>query len=218
MRRPSTPAWRWPPARRCHVTVAAHGAVENSPTNDYTVTYTPDDGMGAVTAAEFPQIQAQRLATALSNANAVSPGVPNGLHNGYAAEGFDAPDFNGASRQVLVLDCSTIGGCDSGTAPSDRINMPADRYRASAEECLRLVVGHELFHHIQYEAIGHSNWSTWGSDPVEGTARVMQDKLYSDLDNDAGCITYRSQVNNYLGDPSRTMWGLSSPRPCSGTT
>jgi Mg-chelatase subunit ChlD len=87
--------------------------------------------------------------------------------------------------------------------------MPAGTYRTSSEECLRLVVGHELFHHIQYEAIGFSNWSTWGSDPVEGTARVMQDKLYNDLDADAGCITYLSQVNNYLGDPSRTMWGLS---------
>jgi Mg-chelatase subunit ChlD len=74
---------------------------------------------------------------------------------------------------------------------------------------MRGVIGHELFHHIQYEAIDFDNWATWGSDPVEGTARVMQDKLYSDLDADAGCITYLSEVNNYLGDPSRTMWGLA---------
>ncbi len=188
---------------------SAHGAVETSATNNYTVTYTPDDGTAPLTAAEFPQLQAQRLATALSNTNAATPGTPNGLHNGYAAQGFGTPDFNGSPRQTLVLDCSTIGGCDSGNAPADRINMPAGNYRTQSEECLRLVVGHELFHHIQYESIGFSNWSTWGSDPVEGTARVMQDKLYSDLDNDAGCITYLSQVNNYLSDPSRSMWGLS---------
>ena len=191
-------------------TAAAHGAVENSATNSYSVTYTADDGMAPLTAAEFPQVQAQRLATALSNNNAATPGTPNGLHNGYAAEGFDAPDFDGSGRQTFVLDCSTLsGGCDSGSAPADRINMPAGFYRDKSEECLRGVVGHELFHHIQFEAIGFSNWPTWGSDPVEGTARVMQDKVYSDLDADAGCITYLSEVNNYLGDPSRTMWGLA---------
>ncbi|WP_028645533.1 choice-of-anchor X domain-containing protein [Nocardioides sp. URHA0020] len=189
--------------------MTANGAVETSPSNGYTVTYTPDDGMVPLTAAEFPQLQAQRLATALSNNNAVTPGNPAGLHNGYAAQGFDAPDFAGSPRQILALDCTTIGGCDSGNAPADRINMPVANYRSSAEDCLRLVVGHELFHHIQYESIGFGNWSTWGADPVEGTARVMQDKLYSDLDNNAGCITYLAQVNNYLGDPSRTMWGLS---------
>lgn len=211
MRRPSTiPVLATGAAALLVATAAAaHGAVENSATNGYSVTYTADDGMAPLTAAEFPQVQAQRIANAYSNTNASVPGTPNGLHNGYADQGFDAPDFDGAGRQTLVLDCSTIGGCDSGNAPADRINMPAATYRSETEECLRLVVGHELFHHIQYESIGFSNWSTWGSDPVEGTARVMQDKLYSDLDDDAGCITYLSQVNNYLGDPSRTLWGLS---------
>jgi Mg-chelatase subunit ChlD len=189
--------------------VLALGAVENSATNNYSVTYTQDDGTAPLTAAEFPQIQAQRLATALSNGNAATPGTPNGLHNGYAAQGFDAPDFGGSPRQTFVADCSAFGGCDSGNAPADRINMPAGQYRTKPETCLRGVIGHELFHHIQYESIGFANWSTWGADPVEGTARVMQDKLYSDLDADAGCITYLAQVNNYLGDPSRSMWGLS---------
>src|SRR3954447_11404032 len=94
-------------------TAAAHGAVENSATNSYSVTYTADDGTAPLTAAEFPQLQAQRLATALSNTNPSIPGTPNGLHNGYAAQGFAAPDFNGSPRQTFVADCSTIGGCDS---------------------------------------------------------------------------------------------------------
>ena len=189
--------------------VFAFGAVETSPSNSYTVDYTPDDGMTPLTAAEFPQLQAQNLATALSNTTAASPGNPSGLHNGYADQGFDAPDFGGSPRQTFVLDCSTIGGCDSGNASADRINMPAATYRTASEACMRGVIGHELFHHIEFEAIGFANWPTWGGDPVEGTARIMQDKLYNDLDDNAGCITYLAEVNNYLSDPSRSMWGLS---------
>ena len=162
-----------------------------------------------MTAAEFPQAQAQAMANALSNINAAAPGTPNGYHNGYRLLGFDDPDFGGATRPVFVLDCSTVGGCDSGDAPADRIRMPAANYRTAAEACVRLVLGHELFHHTQYEAIDFANWATWGADPVEGTARVMQDKVYNDLDLDNGCITYLSEVNNYLGSPGITLWGRS---------
>lgn len=188
-------------------TATGHGDVINTTNDGYSVEFTPDDGMNPLTAGEFPQLQAQRLADALSNTSAPATGNPNGYHNGYDALGFDAPDFDGTDRDVQVFDCA--GGCDSGSAPADRINMPADMYRTKAEDCLRLVIGHELFHHVQYEAIGFDNWSTWGGDPVEGTARVMQDKVYSDLDADAGCITYLSQVNDYLGSPDVTLWGRS---------
>lgn len=186
-------------------TAASYGDVINTTNDNYVVNYTPDDGMAPLTNAEFPQAQAQRIADALSNTSASTPGNPNGYHNGYDDLGFDAPDFGGTDRDVNVIDCA--GGCDSGSAPGDQIKMPADMYRAKSEACLRLVIGHELFHHIQYESIGFGNWSTWGSDPVEGTARVMQDKVFTDLDNDAGCITYLSQVNDYLGSPDVTLWG-----------
>lgn len=189
--------------------LAANAAVITTTNDNYTIDYTPDDGMAPLTGAEFPDAQAQRLADALSNTNAATAGNPNGLHNGYDAQGFDAPDFNGAGRQTFVLDCTTVGGCDSGDAPADRIRMPVANYRTETESCMRGVIGHELFHHIQYESIGFNNWSTWGGDPVEGTARVMQDKLYNDLDNNAGCITYLGQVNSYLGDPATTLWGRS---------
>ena len=44
---------------------------------------------------------------------------------------------------------------------------------------------------------------------MEGTARLMQDKIYGDLDGNGGCITYKSEVNNYLSNPNQTLWGLS---------
>ena len=82
-------------------------------------------------------------------------------------------------------------------------------YVTATEPCLRLVMGHELFHHTQYAYITFGKWSAWGNVPVEGTARMMQDKIYTDLDGDAGCITYRGQVTNYMDNPNRTLWNLS---------
>jgi len=192
------------------VGLSANAALINTTNDSYSVDYTPDDGVAPLTGAEFPQAQAQRLADALSNTNAATTGNPNGLHNGYLGEGFDAPDFDGSPRRVYVLDCTMVsGGCDTGDAPADRIRMPVASYRTQTEQCLRVAVGHELFHHIQFGKIGFDNWSTWGGDPVEGTARVMQDKVYNDLDLQGGCITYLSEINNYLNDPATTLWGRS---------
>ena len=157
----------------------------------------------------FPTPQAQNLADALDNNDAPAQGNPNGYHAGYSNEGFDDADFNGASEDTLVFDCGPHGGCDSGNAPSDRINMPAPQYIQASEQCLRLVIGHELFHHVQYAYITFNKWSTWGSMPVEGTARLMQDKIYSDLDGNAGCITYRSTINNFLANPNQNIWNAS---------
>ncbi|NOZ49947.1 MAG: VWA domain-containing protein, partial [Chloroflexi bacterium] len=157
----------------------------------------------------FPTTQAQNLANALNNNNAAAAGNPNGYHNGYTNLGFRTPDFGGTPRQVDVYDCSQHGGCDSGNAPADRINMPATSYISQSEPCLRLVIGHELFHHVQYAYITFNKWSAWGNMPVEGTARLMQDKIYSDIDANAGCITYRGQVNAFLGSPNQTIWNAS---------
>lgn len=170
--------------------------------------YTPPPG-GTSDLNYCPTTQAQNIANAYDNANAPLAGAPNGYHAGYANLGFLAPSFGGSPRQTFVFDCMAHGGCDSGNAPSDRINFPATGYLTASEACLRLVAGHELFHHEQYAYITFGNWTGWGNEPVEGTARYMQDKVYSDLDADAGCITYLGQVNSYLGNPNQTMWNLS---------
>jgi len=170
--------------------------------------YTPPAG-GTDDMNFFPTAQAQSAADALDRSGASAAGNPNGYHNGYVGLGFLAPDFDGADLQTLVFDCGQHGGCDSGNAPADRINMPATSYIQQTDACIRLVMGHELFHHVQYAYIDFGNWSGWGDEPVEGTARMMQDKLYTDVDGNAGCITYRGEVNDYLGNPNRTMWDLS---------
>jgi len=180
-----------------------------TPNFGYTVWFTDNNPPPTPDANYFPAAQAQNIANALNTNATPTPGAPNGYHTGYTNLGFLAPDFDGGNRDVFVFDCTPHGGCDSGDAPADRIRMPAPSYRNQTEACIRLVIGHELFHHVQYAYITFGKWSTWGSVPVEGTARLMQDKVYSDLDANAGCITYRNEVNNYLGNPNRTMWNIA---------
>jgi hypothetical protein len=176
-----------------------------TPPNNYSVNYTNDNPPPAVDANYFTTAQAQRIANSLSNSNAASTGNPNGYHNGYVNLGFSASSFGGAGN-VNIFNCGLIGGCDSGNAPADRIQMPAGNYLASAEPCLRLVIGHELFHHVQYAYINFSNWSAWGTAPVEGGARVMQDKVYSDLDSNSGCITCKGATADWLNTPDQNVW------------
>ena len=170
-------------------------------------------GVGTVPAGGdgnyFPAGQATSVANSLDNSNANAVGNPNGNHAGTVNLGFLAPSFTGASSDTDIKDCQPHGGCDSGNAPSGSINMPAPTYVCASEPCIRLVMGHELFHHTQYAYITFNQWSSWGSTPVEGTARMMQDKLYSDLDADGGCITYLGAVQDWMDSPNQDVWASS---------
>ena len=180
--------------------------VVNTPHNSYEVWYTDDNPPPASDTNYVPAIQAQRAADALDNNNTPSTGNPNGYHNGYIGLGFLGPDFVGTPRRVFMYACTN---CDSGNAPADLINMPSWIYNTASEAFIRLVAGHELFHHVQYAYITFNKWGSWGTMPVEGTARYMQDKVYSDLDANAGSITYLGQVNSFLGSPNQTIWNAS---------
>lgn len=157
----------------------------------------------------FPTAQAQVVADSLDNNNASAPGNPSGTHAGTVGMGFLAPSFTGGSSDTDIRDCAPHGGCDSGNAPAGSINLPASMYICQSDPCVRLVMGHELFHHTQYAYITFGQWSSWGSTPVEGTARMMQDKVYSDLDADAGCITYLSAVEDWMDNPNQDVWASS---------
>ncbi len=157
----------------------------------------------------FPAGQATSIANSLDNNNANVVGNPNGNHAGTVNLGFLAPSFTGGSSDTDIKDCQPHGGCDSGNAPSGSINMPAPNYVCASEPCMRLVMGHELFHHTQYAYITFAQWGSWGSTPVEGTARMMQDKIYSDLDADGGCITYLGAVQDWMNNPNQDLWTSS---------
>ena len=96
--------------------------------------------------------------------------------------------------------------------------MDSVKYATAPEIDTRRTTGHELFHHVQYGYINdgtvtgcNSTWSKW---TCEGTARMMQDEVYADLDADPGTTNaaYVNQINGYLtntGNLNTTLTGLS---------
>lgn len=145
-------------------------------------------------------------------------GNPGGYHWGYTDLGFKAPYFSG-DRNVYIYDCNEDDGdCDNGMARFSAIWMPAPNYDGRPEPCTRAVIGHELYHHVEYAYISPvfptagGCGGTWGKFVCEGQARAMQDKIYSDLDvNSALSCTagFVSEVNNFLGDTTQAIWESS---------
>jgi Mg-chelatase subunit ChlD len=159
----------------------------------------------------LPINQAMNIALALDSDEVPLPGRPAGYHEGYVNLGFLAPDFAGSEEELYSYYCDNDknGGayCDNGLASATRIIMPAQKYCDESEHSLRSVVGHEDFHHVQY-AYGAS-YSAWGKSLFEGTARMMQDQVYTDLDGDPSTFaSFNGEASNYLDDPNRDFWTL----------
>lgn len=144
-----------------------------------------------------------------TNANRVSDALDD-HHQSFTDLGFLAPFFNTDPAEVCCYDSSNIGGADFC-----RISLDTPYLQPQAEPCLRLVTGHELFHHVQYAYINNGSTGcgscggTWGKWTCEGTARLMQDKIYTDLDQNGGCITYLDEINDYLSNPNITLTSAS---------
>ena len=171
-----------------------------------------DDGGKPLNPNYLPTNQAMNLALALDSDETPVPGRPAGYHEGYVNLGFLAPDFNGEDDEILSYACSNDKEdddyCDNGLATPTRIIMPAQKYCNESEHTLRSVVGHEEFHHVQ-GAYGASS-GAWGGALFEGTARMMQDEIYSDLDGDKDTFaSFWGQAKKYLEDPNRDFWTLS---------
>jgi len=141
--------------------------------DNYLVEYTNDSTDGDF----FGDITAQNVANALS-----------GSHQRLVNLGFNAPFFNTNPNDVCLFDSSDTGGANFCTISID-VNV-----NGAAETCVRLVTDHENFHHVQYAYINNGSTScggcsgTWGQWTCEGSARMMQDALWDDLDANAGCI------------------------------
>lgn len=159
----------------------------------------------------FPTASAQSVLDAFDNDSPSTVGSPNGNHWGFLNLGFDTDDWRSPTS---IFDCSDhaynndgSNGCDSGQANANMIRLPAPQWICDSDAALRLLVGHELFHHVQYES-GLST-SKWTKALMEGTARMMQDQVYSDLDGDGGadgCCLFWAEVEDYLQDTNRNLF------------
>ncbi|MFK7957674.1 MAG: carboxypeptidase regulatory-like domain-containing protein [Lysobacterales bacterium] len=164
----------------------------------------------------FPSSKAFAAALALDRTGASSPGNPRGHHEGFANFLFASPYFSEQPKSLDIYDCKEPdgnGGCDNGFATLSRILLPTSVYADESDSCINMIVGHELFHHVEFayaELIGGSGCgSLWGNTVCEGQARAMQDKVYNLLDllPSASCTApYLGQVNNYLGDTNQSLW------------
>jgi hypothetical protein len=146
-------------------------------------------------------------------------GNPLGYHAGYVARGFRTPYFEDGNNSVVFWACADNPGgfdCDNGWATTEQIIMPTDVYANKSESCVRGILGHELFHHVEFghsfDGGGSGCGGTFGNTACEGQARALQDKIYFDLDLNpaASCVaTFRGQVNGYLDAPDLTIWNAS---------
>ncbi len=162
-------------------------------------------------------------ADALDRNGSEQAGNPRGYHDGYLDLGFEAPWFAGAPtiNDVTFWDCEdpinpTAFDCNGGFARTEQIVMPAPRYRAASESCVRMVLGHELFHHVEFGYVdaggGVGCGGVFGTAVCEGQARAMQDKVYFDLDLDpaANCVApFDGEADSYLDNPDITIWKAS---------
>jgi hypothetical protein len=218
------PRYRFVALLLAAATAQAGGIPDPPPFDVNLVTPNADYHVGSVSSPGsvhyFPTLKAIGAALALDNASVPSFGMPNGYHAGYIERGFRQPYFSSGDRLVQFYDCSTdIEGdddCDNGFATLGRILMPVSVYRTVSNSCTRMVLGHELFHHIEFasaEAIGASGCSgVFGKAACEGQARALQDKIYLDLDLDpeASCAApYLGQVDNYLASTNQNLWNSS---------
>jgi len=160
--------------------------------NGYVTWYTDDNPPPAVDPDYFPATSAQDAHDALEPA-----------HARYVLYGFNAPHYSVSPKEMWIFDSG-----DLGEAFLDRITLDSPSNIGLPEPHLRMTVLHELFHHVQYSYIGYpaSAWGRWAS---EGTARVMEDKTFADLDIDPPNQLYYGEVNGYLGNPSRPLTELS---------
>ncbi len=170
--------------------------VINTPTFGYQVSYTND----ATNVADFfSDAEAQDAADSFDPA-----------HQRFLDLGFLDPFFVTDPEEVCIFDSSNLGGADYCS-----ISLDSPGLRGQTEACIRLTANHEQFHHVQYAYINNGSTScggcggTWGKWSCEGTARLMQEKLWDDLDQDGGCITYIDEIAVYLASPNTTLTSAS---------
>ncbi len=170
----------------------------------------------------MPPALIQSNADALDRTGVESQGNPLGYHDGYVDLGFLAPYFSTSPGDVPFWACgnpaNAADDCDNGLANPSAITMPSDFFRNRSASCNRMILGHELFHHVEYAYINAGAGSvngcggTFGKTVCEGMARAMQDKIYFDLDLNPGAscaAPFLGEADSYLDNPDRALWTAS---------
>jgi hypothetical protein len=126
----------------------------------------------------------------------------------YPALGFLAPLVSGVKLEVRLIHAAC-----NGVAWNNHIEVYDGCF--AWDEYMQYVVGHELFHRVQFN---HDSdfASTWTNSAwvYEGTARSMEDKSFANIDTWANCLSpnfsYCREVNNYLVAPNNdvTSWSM----------
>ena len=165
-------------------------SISTSP-NSYSVWYTDDDTSDA---DYFPAAMAQQAADALESA-----------HTRYVTNyGFHAPSWTSNNRETWIYDSGNTGEATGGT-----LTLDSPKIRNRAEPFVRLVILHELFHHVEFAYVGFPQWQVWGAWVFEAQANLMEDKTFSDLDNDKTNSLYDNRVKSYLSNPGISLMDLS---------
>lgn len=181
-----------PPAHggQCAGKLADRADVVSNPAGmDYDVYFFDDD----ITDADYaPQARAQWVRDALADSHDVYVS---------AAYGFRRPYFSKSPNDTCIYDMSA--GI-LGSAPKDHINIDAPHVETDAQQRIIETTLHELFHHVQYAYIDYNDWPSWGKWTIEGTAAMMEDKVFAASDNDGG-TPYVGRVNSLLNNPNVTL-------------
>ena len=114
-----------------------------TPEYDYHVWYSNDDPTNKLCYIED------------AKANQVSDALKL-YHEQYKALGFGDPKFYNNSRLIYIQDIrdsedeNIPDPKEIGRSNLGRITLDPDNLKGSNEDCLKVVTGHELFHHFQY--------------------------------------------------------------------
>lgn len=135
-----------------------------------------------------------------------------GALDGYRALGFADPIQEGLPEYKIVADPTDKGNAHASITCT---TYGTDMLNNGTMACtldpvfMRMVSGHEMFHHIQYRYFGDPLGGL-GDWVIEGTARYMQDKVFTDLDaSNYSFAGFVDETQGTIASPGTSLLDLS---------
>ena len=130
--------------------------------------------------------------------------------------GFPDPFQNNFPEYKVVADPTDLGNAH---APGSCTTYGTDMTNNDKTPCvkdddfMKMVSQHEMFHHIQKRfgcEVSDDCGGGWGAWVTEGTARYMQDKMFSDLDgSNYSFAGFMDEINGTMNIPETSLMDLS---------